>query len=189
MPIVERRLRQQPPSEQPAEQPSPSGATFIQMLKRRVTESHRFGVPLSVMYLKIEEYDIVNRKYGSPIARQMVDTAVPALKKTLREMDVLAKLENGEFVVMLPGSTQTEADHVAKRMRTATANCVLPLVDRELQIRLQHGIAELKPNETAQELIGPRTAKLSQHASSASSQRLTHWQRRACIGPLLARMV
>ena len=45
------------------------------MLKRRVTESHRFGVPLSIFYLKIEEFDIVIRKYGSPIARQMAETA------------------------------------------------------------------------------------------------------------------
>src|SRR3954468_15700749 len=35
---------------------APSGSTFIQMLKRRVTESHRFGIPISVLYLKIEEY-------------------------------------------------------------------------------------------------------------------------------------
>ena len=60
---------------------APSGATFIQMLKRRVTESHRFGVPISILYLKIEDYDIISRKYGSPIARQMVDTAMPALEK------------------------------------------------------------------------------------------------------------
>ena len=133
-----------------------------------MTESHRFGVPLSILYLKIEDFDITSRKYGSPIARQMVDTAMPALEKTLREMDVLARLENGEFVAMLPGSTQTEASRVARRMLAATANCLLPVVDRELQISLQHGIAELKPAETAQELIsrarlslatpGPRTA-------------------------------
>jgi diguanylate cyclase (GGDEF)-like protein len=123
------------------------------MLKRRVTESHRFGVPLSILYLKIEDFDIINRKYGSPIARQLVDTAMPALEKTLREMDVLAKLENGEFVAMLPGSTQAEAGLVAKRMHSFTANCLLPVVDRELQIRLRHTIAELQPGEAAQELI------------------------------------
>ena len=94
-----------------------------------------------------------SRKYGSTIARQMVDAATPALEKMLREMDVLVRLENGEFIAMLPGSTQTEAKRVAKRMFSATANCVLPVLDRELQIRLQHGIAELKPSETAQELV------------------------------------
>jgi diguanylate cyclase len=131
----------------------PSGATFIQLLKRRVTESHRFGIPISVMYIKIEEYDIVNRKYGATVARQMVDAAAPAFQKVLREMDVLTKLENGEFVVMLPGSTRPEVSHVVKRMRAASAHCMLPLVDEQLQIRFGHGVAELKPNETAQELL------------------------------------
>jgi GGDEF domain-containing protein len=118
-----------------------------------VAESHRFGVPLSVLYLKIEEYDIVSRKYGSTVARQLAETAGPALNKILREMDVLTKLENGEFVIMLPGSTVAETGQVLKRMRSATSHCVLPLVDRELQIRFLHGIAELKPAETAQELL------------------------------------
>jgi len=138
------------PAEKPLEIPVPS---FIQMLKRRVTESHRFGVPLSVLYLKIDEYEIINRKYGSPIARQMVEKATPVFERALRDMDVLAKLDNGEFVAMLPGSTQAEVGQVAKRMRSASANCMLPLVDRELQIGFRHSIAELKPNETAQELL------------------------------------
>jgi diguanylate cyclase len=130
-----------------------SGATFIQMLKRRVTESHRFGIPLTVMHLKIEEYDVVSQKYGSAIARQMSEVAEPAFNKVLREMDVLAKLDLGEFVVMLPGLTQGEASLVAKKMRRATANCVLPLVDRELQLRFIEGIAELRAGEMAQEIL------------------------------------
>jgi diguanylate cyclase len=157
VPITE--AGEQPADEPPAapeplvDQQTPSGATFIQMLKRRVTESHRFGVPLSILYLKIEHFDITNRKYGGTVARQMVETAMPALEKTLREMDVLAKLENGEFVAMLPGSSQSEANRVAKRMCSTAANCVLPAKDRELQICLQHAVAELKHGETAQELI------------------------------------
>ena len=139
-----------PPAE-PA--PAPSGATFIQMLKRRVTESNRFGIPISVMFLRIEDFDIVNRKYGSPIARQMVDAAAPALQKCLREMDVMTKLENGEIVIMMPGSARSEVARVAKRMQAATANCMLPAMERELQVRFCHGIAELQPNETAHELI------------------------------------
>jgi len=130
-----------------------SGTTFIHILKRRVTESHRFGIPLSVMHLKIEDYDEVARSCGKAIARQMVDTAAPALEKALREMDVLARLENGEFVVMLPGNTQAEAGQVAKRMRITMNTCVVPLVDRELHVRVRHSIAELVANETAQELL------------------------------------
>jgi len=130
-----------------------SASSFIHKLKRRVTESHRFGIPLSVMHLKIEEFEVINQKYGSPIARQLVEAAVPALEKGLREMDLLARLENGEFVIMLPGNTLAEAGQLAKRLRMGTKRCVLPLVDRDLQLRLREGIAELKAHETAQELL------------------------------------
>jgi diguanylate cyclase len=140
-----------PKTAEPA--PSPNGATFIQLLKRRVTESNRFGIPISIMFLRIEDIDIVNRKYGSAIARQMVDTAAPAFQKCLREMDVMTKLENGEIVIMMPGSGRSEVARVAKRMQAATANCILPVMDRELTVRFTHGIAELQPNETAHELI------------------------------------
>jgi diguanylate cyclase len=132
---------------------STSGATFFQMLKRRVTEGHRFGIPLSVLHLKIDDYDTVQRKYGSAVARQMSDAAEPALSKVLREMDVLSRLDHGEFVVMLPGKTQGEALIVSKKMLSATLHCILPLVDRQLSLKFTDGIAELKPQETAQELL------------------------------------
>ena len=149
----------------PADGRATSQGTFIQMLKRRVTESHRFGIPLSVMHLKLEDYDVVCQKYGKTLARQMLDVAAPALEKALREMDVLARLENGEFVVMLPGNTQGEAGLIVKRMRIATTHCVLPLVDRELYLRFRHSIAELKANETAQQLLAHRQPLFVPHAT------------------------
>jgi GGDEF domain-containing protein len=105
------------------------------------------------MHLKIEEFDIVLQKYGSAIARQLIDVASPAFEKSLRELDVLARLEHGEFVVMLPGKTQFDAALVARRMRSAINHCVLPVMDRQLQIAFRESIAELKPSETAQEIL------------------------------------
>jgi diguanylate cyclase len=130
-----------------------TGTNFIHILKRRVTESHRFGIPLSIMQLKIEQFEEISRTYGKPTARQMAAAATPGLEKCLREMDVLASLENGEFVVMLPGNTQSEAGQVAKRMRITMNSCSIPLVDRELHVRIRHSVAELAANETAQELL------------------------------------
>lgn len=130
-----------------------SRSTFVQLLKRRVTESHRFGIPISLLYVKIEDYEVIRKKYGILIARQVVDAAGPAFQRVLREMDSLSRLENGEFVIMLPGSTQSDVMHVLKRMHAAAASCVLPMVDRQLELRFRHGIAQLKTNESAQDLL------------------------------------
>jgi diguanylate cyclase len=130
-----------------------SGSSFIQALKRRVTESHRFGIPLTVIHLKIDEFESVARNAGKAIARQMCDLAEPVLEKVLRPKDLLARLDNGEFVVMLPGNTRAEAGQLAKRVQIAMSNSVVPLKDRELRVRIRHGIAELKNKETAQQLL------------------------------------
>ena len=49
------------PSE-PEEPSIPPRPTFIHTLKRRVTESHRFGIPLSLMLLKVEEFHTIFKK-------------------------------------------------------------------------------------------------------------------------------
>ena len=133
--------------------PGSSRNSFLHVLKRRVTESHRFGIPLTVMHLKIDQYDSVSQTASKALARQMLDVAESALEKALREMDLLARLDQGEFLVMLPGNTQSDAARLAKRMRITMLNRGVPLKDRELHIRFRHGIAQLKPNETAPELV------------------------------------
>jgi diguanylate cyclase len=154
-------------SESDVEDKNASGTSFIQALKRRVTESHRFGIPLSVVHLKIEEYDAVARNSGKAIARQMLDLAEPALEKVLRPKDLLARLDNGEFVVMLPGNTPTEAAQLVKRLQITMSNLVVALKDRELRVRFRHGIAELKHGETAQQLL----FKARQDAASSQAAR------------------
>ncbi|HJQ78897.1 MAG TPA: diguanylate cyclase [Lacipirellulaceae bacterium] len=130
-----------------------SGSSFIQALKRRVTESHRFGIRLTVIHFKIEEFESVLRNSGKAVARQMLDLAEPALEKVLRPKDLLARMDNGEFVVMLPGNTRGDAVQLVKRLQITMSNFVVPLKDRELHVRFRHGIAELKPKETAQQLL------------------------------------
>jgi diguanylate cyclase len=153
--------------ESDVEDKNASGTSFIQALKRRVTESHRFGIPLAVVHLKVDEYDSVVRNSGKAIARQMLDLAEPALEKVLRPKDLLARLDNGEFVVMLPGNTQPEAAQLVKRLQITMSNSVVPLKDGELRVRFRHGIAELKHGETAQQLL----FKARQDAASSQAAR------------------
>ncbi len=83
------------------------------VLETRVDESQRLGIPLSVLYLKIEEYGSICRLYGPAIGRNALAAATKALSKCLRDRDVLAGVENGEFAVLLFGSTAFDAHQLA----------------------------------------------------------------------------
>lgn len=124
-------------------------SVFLDVLHRRVTESHRFGIPLSLMHLRVSDYRGIQREYGKSIGRLTLESVAGFTQETLREMDMLAQLDEGEFVALLPGSTLSEAGQIARRLQNTAANCVIPLKDQKVQLRISHGIAQLQPNETA----------------------------------------
>jgi diguanylate cyclase len=131
----------------------PPKEVFIDTLQRRVTESQRFGIPLTVMNLKVSDYATIKREYGKSIAHLMLDSVAQFTTSVLREMDVLARLDEGEFGVMLPGSTEGEAAQVAHRLQAAMANSTAPVGDRIVQIKASQGIAQLQAKETATQLM------------------------------------
>ena len=124
-------------------------ASFLDVLHRRVTESQRFGIPLSVMHLRIDDYSTIRENYGKNVAHMTLESVAQFTQTALRQMDLLGRLEDGEFAVLLPGSTMSEGTQVGKRLQTAAANCYLPLENHKTPLRLSHGIAQLRPNETA----------------------------------------
>jgi diguanylate cyclase len=124
-------------------------STFVDILHRRVNESHRFGIPLSVMHIQVDNYQLIRQQYGKSVAHTTLDSVALFTQSALREMDLLARLDDGEFIVLLPGSTLTEANQIGKRLQTSATNCVFPLPNEKTQLRVNQGIAELRPNETA----------------------------------------
>jgi diguanylate cyclase len=125
----------------------PDQAVFVDELRRRLAESHRFGIPLSVMYLTLESLHSIEHEYGPAIAKLALDAVVQAIATTLREMDLLARWDVGQFAVMLPGSTEHEAKLVAKRLRTVMRTCVVPLKNGQLKLDLRFGVAQAQADD------------------------------------------
>jgi diguanylate cyclase len=136
-----------------------TGAAFVAVLQRRVVESHRFGLPLSLLQLQVDDFQSISQRYGKAAASLAIDSVATFFHSALREMDLLAQLDGGEFVAMLPGSTTAEATQVVKRMQTAVANCTFPIGDKKVQLQFTHGVAQLQPNETAERLMARAKAE------------------------------
>jgi GGDEF domain-containing protein len=81
---------------------------------------------------------------------------------------VLARVEDGTFLVMLPGKTRSEVAQAARRMRKRIENCILPLTDEQLHLRLRHVGATLRANETAAALL----ARVKQAINGDHEQRV-----------------
>lgn len=141
-----------PPAKKSLEE-IPDQLVFSEELRRRVAESHRFSVPLSVMQVQICDYPRIREQFGHHVAHLTLEAVAQFINGTLREMDLLARGNDGRFAVMLPGSSQTEAEQIGMKVSTALAECVIPVGDTQLKLTVNCGIAEAKREDTAETLM------------------------------------
>ncbi len=127
-----------------------TNADFTHELKRRAAESQQFGVPLSTIHIKRAGNDKAD---SGQVDQSILDLATHALAAALRETDLLTQLEHGEFAVLLPGSTESEANQMTKRMRMMLSSSLAPLASGKPRLSFHYGIAQLRKNETNQELL------------------------------------
>jgi diguanylate cyclase len=131
----------------------PPKEVFADTLQRRVTESQRFGIPLTVMHLTITDHATILLEYGKSVADLMLDSVAQFAQSALREMDLLARLDEADLIAMLPGSSEAEAQQVANRMQIAMASSVVPVRDKQVSLRVQPGVAQLQAKESASDLM------------------------------------
>lgn len=136
-----------------AENALPGREVFVGELQRRVSESHRFSVSLSVMQISILDFAQLTNEYGDAVGQLLLDSVAQFIRSSLRDMDLLGQLEPGDFVVMLPGSSEKEAKMVGRRVQTAISNCVIPLGGKQLRLEVSHGVADVYPDDDAESMI------------------------------------
>jgi diguanylate cyclase len=143
---------------------------FVEALQRRLPESQQFGIPLSVIRLQIDGYPAICDEHGQVAARALLDEVASFTQLALREIDLLARLED-EFAILLPGSTKIEANQIAKRLQLSAANCVAQLDNKKASIRLRLGIAEFQPHDSAESILNRAEEAAQKQAVPAATTR------------------
>jgi diguanylate cyclase (GGDEF)-like protein len=133
----------------PSHKDLPDEIAFSHELQRRISESHRFGTPLTLMYLRVLGFEALEREFGTALGDLLLDSVGQFVGGTLREMDLLGRSEPGEFMVMLPGSGQREANIVGNRIQSALANCAIPIGSTRITLQVSLGICEVEPADDA----------------------------------------
>ena len=131
----------------------PDRSAFTHELQRRVAECHRFGVTLASMHIIVKNYAGLEREFGNAVGELLLNSVARFILASLRDMDLLAKFAPGEFAIMLPGSSGSEGEVVAARIKTAIASCSIPLGDKEIQLDLSIGVAGVQPSDDAENMI------------------------------------
>jgi len=91
--------------------------SFDEALQDRLT-GRDAGDALAVLMLDIDHFKAFNDRNGHPAGDQALRTFARVLEATIRDGDIAARYGGEEFVVMLPGTTASDAGIVAERIRS-----------------------------------------------------------------------
>lgn len=141
------------PNIAPSYKQLPDLKTFSHELQRRIAESHRFGKALTLIYLRVVGFHAFKREFGSAPGDLLLDSVSQFVGNTLRDMDLLGRAEPGEFILMLPESTERDATIVGNRIQSALANCEIPLGTTRINLQSSLGMARVEPADDSATLI------------------------------------
>lgn len=120
---------------------------FAARLSEEAARSVRYGSPLSLVMLDLDDFKSVNDEFGHLAGDSVLEAIGELLRSTLRESDVPIRYGGDEFAVILPGITKTEAFVVAEKLRERLAATPITITaderTREVHVTASLGVASV----------------------------------------------
>ena len=88
-------------------------------LTREFRRAERYGGALTVMVFDVDRFKQVNDACGHAVGDSVLTAVAQALKRGVREVDVVGRVGGEEFVVLAPETPSRDALLVAERLRRA----------------------------------------------------------------------
>jgi diguanylate cyclase (GGDEF)-like protein len=92
---------------------------FIESANREITRAERYGRPLSLAYLDVDNFKRVNDEGGHDAGDRLLAEVAATLKRNLRSIDVVARYGGDEFVLLLPETGDQAAYAVLDKIMEA----------------------------------------------------------------------
>ncbi len=143
----------------------PNARGFYMMLEQRLAECQRMNrEPLSVVCMDIDDFKIVNDKYGHSIGDRLLASVAGVVRRELRQMDILTRYAGDEFVAIMPMASGKMAVSISERMRNAVEEQLFSVRNGTMVgLGVSLGVACFPDDgETSEELLSAAARRMQQ---------------------------
>ncbi len=137
---------------------------FEELLRRQLMRSSMGERPMSLMLVDIDDLSQYNADFGAGASDNALVAVAQTLQDQVRPTDLVARIANGTFAVILPDTNSTNARIAAARLCAAVAEAVVVMADESIlpSVTVSIGIADRTQADKAEELITAAEKALEQ---------------------------
>jgi len=143
----------------------PNARGFYMMLEQRIAECQRMNKePLSLVCMDIDDFKVVNDKYGHSIGDRLLASVAGVVRSELRQMDILTRYAGDEFVAIIPMASGKMAGAIGERMRSAVEDQLFSVrAGTMVGLGVSLGVACFpEDGETTEELLTTAARRMQQ---------------------------
>ena len=89
---------------------------FEERLGQELKRTRRYGRPLSVLYLDLDDFKRVNDSHGHQTGDAVLKLVADAIRRAVRQADIVGRMGGDEFAVLMPETDGDLADAAAARL-------------------------------------------------------------------------
>ena len=131
----------------------PNRNLFLDRLEHALSVAQRRGTPVSVLFLDLDQFKLVNDSLGHAAGDELLAAVAPRIEEALRPADTVARFGGDEFAILAEDiGNEHGATRIAERVAEALARPFI-LRGREHFVSASVGIAIGAGNETPESLI------------------------------------
>ena len=136
------------------------------LLDSEVARAQRQGDPLSFAMIDLDHFKAINDSYGHPAGDRVLKSMARMLKKRLRKSDLVGRYGGEEFAIILPQTDLKTAEALLNDIRQTFALITQQSPGSQFFCTLSAGVAQLRPDDTADRLISNADEALYQAKNS-----------------------
>ncbi len=126
---------------------------IFDLLKTELSRAMRLQTPLSVFFIDLDFFKLVNDNYGHPIGDEVLVSIAKKLSRAVREYDHVGRCGGEEFLVVLPNCTVEAAREVAERVRQHIAEEPITIGTIQIQMTVSIGLSESQFGQELSDLL------------------------------------
>jgi diguanylate cyclase (GGDEF)-like protein len=123
------------------------------VLNREFKRAQRYRSPMSLAFLDLDDFKIVNDRYGHECGDALLKYVSGQLAEITRGSDVVARYGGDEFVMVLPGTPSQEAFKLLQRLQQHFRDKPMPYDEKVITVSISFGVASM----TDQEVVDPES--------------------------------